>query len=244
MRKGTRMNKEDQNIEYKQSWRDEYLKWICGFANAQGGKLIIGVDDDGNAVGVANAQKLMEDIPNKIRDTMGIVADVALLRKSGKDVIRVKVKKSTFPVCYRGEYHYHSGAVKMLLTGTALTEFLLSKSGIDWDAAPTSSGFVKNEHSFTTLAARYRKERKSKLTDADFESFGLALADGRLSNAGALFADDCPLRHSRVFCTRWNGCDMAAGVMDAGRVRGIPGTGGPRGAGQCLHPPRLPRDRQ
>ena len=31
------MNKEDQNIEYKQSWHDEYLKWIFGFANAQGG---------------------------------------------------------------------------------------------------------------------------------------------------------------------------------------------------------------
>ena len=31
------MKKEDQNIEYKQSWRDEYLKWACGFANADGG---------------------------------------------------------------------------------------------------------------------------------------------------------------------------------------------------------------
>ena len=27
---------EQQNIEWKESWRDEYLKWICGFANAQG----------------------------------------------------------------------------------------------------------------------------------------------------------------------------------------------------------------
>ena len=89
------MNKEDQNIEYKQSWHDEYLKWVCGFANAQGGKLIIGVDDDGNPVGMANAKKLLEDIPNKIRDTMGIVADVALLRKRGKDVIRVKGNTTT-----------------------------------------------------------------------------------------------------------------------------------------------------
>ena len=47
------MNKEDQNIEYKQSWHDEYLKWICGFANAHGGKLVIGVDDHGTVVGVA-----------------------------------------------------------------------------------------------------------------------------------------------------------------------------------------------
>ena len=65
------------------------------------------------------------------------------------------------------------------------------------------------------MSARYLKERKIKLEDADFESFGLAFADGRLTNAGALFADDCQLYHSRVFCTRWNGCDMAAGVMDA-----------------------------
>lgn len=35
---------ESQNIEYKQSWRDEYLKWICGFANAQGGRIYVGID--------------------------------------------------------------------------------------------------------------------------------------------------------------------------------------------------------
>jgi ATP-dependent DNA helicase RecG len=43
---------ETQNIEYKQSWRDEYLKWICGFANANGGSIFIGKDDNGNLVGV------------------------------------------------------------------------------------------------------------------------------------------------------------------------------------------------
>ncbi len=44
------MNKESQNLEWKESWRDEYLKWICGFANAQGGKIIIGVNDEGRVV--------------------------------------------------------------------------------------------------------------------------------------------------------------------------------------------------
>jgi predicted HTH transcriptional regulator len=48
---------ENQNVEYKSSWRDEYLKWICGFANAQGGKLYIGIDDNGNVCGVQNAKK-------------------------------------------------------------------------------------------------------------------------------------------------------------------------------------------
>ena len=40
------MNNENQSVEYKESWRDEYVKWLCGFANAQGGKLYIGVNDN------------------------------------------------------------------------------------------------------------------------------------------------------------------------------------------------------
>lgn len=49
------MNRETQAVEFKQSWRDEHLKWICGFANAQGGRFIVGVDDGGKPVGVADA---------------------------------------------------------------------------------------------------------------------------------------------------------------------------------------------
>ena len=67
---------ENQNVEYKSSWRDEYLKWICGFANAQGGKLYIGIDDNGNVCGVQNAEKLMEDIPNKIQTCLGFVTEI------------------------------------------------------------------------------------------------------------------------------------------------------------------------
>ena len=48
---------ESQNVEYKLIWKDEYLKWICGFANAVGGKMYIGVDDNGNVVGLDNVKK-------------------------------------------------------------------------------------------------------------------------------------------------------------------------------------------
>ena len=70
------MNIESQNIEFKESWRDEYQKWICGFANAQGGTLYIGLRDNGEVCGVQDAGKLMEDIPNKVRDIMGILVEV------------------------------------------------------------------------------------------------------------------------------------------------------------------------
>ena len=69
---------ESQTIEYKESWRDEYIKWISGFANAQGGVLVIGKNDKGKTTGLNNPQKLMEDIPNKIRDILGIMVDVNL----------------------------------------------------------------------------------------------------------------------------------------------------------------------
>ena len=79
------MIEESQNIEHKESWRDEYLKWICGFANAQGGRVYIGVDDDRQVVGVENSKKLMEDIPNKIKDVLGIClfGTMASCRKAG-----------------------------------------------------------------------------------------------------------------------------------------------------------------
>ncbi|WP_289481137.1 AlbA family DNA-binding domain-containing protein, partial [Klebsiella pneumoniae] len=75
------IKKENQNTEWKETWKDEYLKWICGMSNAQGGKIYIGVDDNGNVVGISNSKKLMEDIPNKVRDTLGILVDVNLYEK-------------------------------------------------------------------------------------------------------------------------------------------------------------------
>lgn len=43
-----------------------------------------------------------------------------------------------------------------------------------------------------------------------FDSFDMRDENGKLTNAGALLADDSPIRHSRLFCTRWNGLDKAA----------------------------------
>ena len=70
--------RECQNVEYKTSWHDKYLEWICGFANAQGSVMYFGVDDDHNVVGLKNVDKLLEDIPNKIVNFMGLVVDVNL----------------------------------------------------------------------------------------------------------------------------------------------------------------------
>ena len=83
---------ENQNIEYKSSWHDDYLKWVCGFANAQGGKIYIGMNDAATVVGLSDQKTLMEEIPNKIKNLMGITAEVNLLQENGKDCIEIVVQ--------------------------------------------------------------------------------------------------------------------------------------------------------
>ena len=128
---------ENQHIEYKEIWKDEYLKWICGFANANGGKIYIGKDDNGKVVGVTNAQKLLEDIPNKVQSTMGIVVDVNLKKNNKLEFIEILVPSYPYiGITYKGVYYYRSGATLQVLSSNALESFLLNKRGVTWDRQP------------------------------------------------------------------------------------------------------------
>jgi ATP-dependent DNA helicase RecG len=127
------MDSESQNIEWKQSWHDDYLKWICGFANAQGGRIFIGKDDSGKVAGLPKAKKLLEDLPNKIRDQLGLMPHINLLEEDGKAYLEIIVEPSTVPISLRGSYYWRSGSVKQELKGHPLTEFLLRKMGMTWD---------------------------------------------------------------------------------------------------------------
>ena len=100
---------ENQNIEYKESWQDEYLEWICGYANAHGGILFIGKDNDGITKGIDKPHELLKKIPDKITHTMGIIADVNLHHDGQNDYIEIIVEKYPSLVSYRGRYHYRSG---------------------------------------------------------------------------------------------------------------------------------------
>jgi ATP-dependent DNA helicase RecG len=124
---------EQQNIEYKQIWHDDYLKWVCGFANSIGGIIYIGKNDSGNVVHLPNYERLMADVPNKIRNSMGIICDVQLEDDEGSKYISIKVSPYSVAVSLRGRFYYRSGSTNLELTGVELTEFLLKKTGKTWD---------------------------------------------------------------------------------------------------------------
>ena len=86
--------RENQNTEFKESWREEYLKTVCAFANTSGGIICVGKDDRGRICGAANHEKLLEDIPNQIKNSFGIISDVKAIKAGGKIIVTVKVKAS------------------------------------------------------------------------------------------------------------------------------------------------------
>lgn len=116
---------ESQNIEYKSSWREEYLKWVCGFANASGGRLYIGIDDKGKITAIDNYKELLEQLPNKFRDILGLFAEINLQNENGKHFLEIIVPRYDVPISVRGKYYIRTGSTLQELRGTALNEFIL-----------------------------------------------------------------------------------------------------------------------
>ena len=192
-------DKEKQNIEWKETWKEDYLKWICGFANAQGGKIYIGKNDDGTVTGITNAKKLLEDIPNKVRDVLGIIVDVNLYSEENKDYLEIVTLPSSYPVNYKGEYHYRSGSTKQLLKGASLTQFLFEKTGITWDSIPldnlSADDFWRDSFDIfrkQAILSKRMDEKDLNMTNEQLlDSLGL-IKDGKILRAGMMLFHQNP----------------------------------------------------
>ncbi len=171
---------ENQNIEYKSSWHDDYLKWIGGLANANGGKIYIGINDKGTVAGISDYKQLMEEIPNKAKDLMGIMVDVNLHEEKRLFYIEIIIHPYAVPISLRGRYYYRSGSTKQELTGTTLTEFLLRKSGKTWDEViePTATLADIDEQSVQLFIAAALKS--GRIADVEGLSLTELLANLRL----------------------------------------------------------------
>lgn len=187
-----------QNIEWKSIWKDDYLAWICGFANAQGGILYIGKNDESEVVGVASSRKLLEDLPNKIRDALGIIVPINLLEENGLEYLEIPVQPYPIAISYRGTYYYRSGSTNQKLTGLELESFLLRKQGATWDNLPLPSFTIEDVDDdvvsrFKKWASKKGRIDKSALDEPkDILMKKLHLMNnGYLTNAAMLlFAED------------------------------------------------------
>jgi ATP-dependent DNA helicase RecG len=124
---------ESHNTEYKQKWNDDCLKAISAMANTNGGILYIGLDDRGNPVELRNTKKLLEDIPNTVRNKLNILPSVELDVNAGHKIIRITIQPSSSPVSFKGKYYLRSGSTVQELRGKELSDFLLRKTGTSWD---------------------------------------------------------------------------------------------------------------
>lgn len=173
---------ESENTEYKQSWHEDYLKWICGFANAAGGTIYIGKNDAGKVFGVPDYARLMDEIPNKVRDLMGMLIDIRLRQQKRLYYIQIVVQPYSVPISLRGRYYYRSGSTKRELTGAALTDYLLRKSGKTWDEV-TEQGATLADIDEASLQ-RFLKAGQASGRIADVDGLGKAdvLAKLRLTD--------------------------------------------------------------
>ena len=197
-----------------------WLKSVSAFANGEGGALIFGIADDGTVTGLDNAERDAETISEQIKSRMEPIPEFNLKFEMADDktliILRVNKGNET-PYYYTGdgvlETFIRIGNESVKATATEQKRLVMRGKNSSFDSQISS--YKVDDFAFSKLRARYRKWTGSSFEDKEMVSFGLANESGVLTNAGALLADDSPIRWSRVFCTRWNGLDKSGGTIDA-----------------------------
>ena len=208
--------KQQLEVNKPKSW----CKSVSAFANGRGGSLIFGVADDDTVIGLEDPQYVSEKFSEIVKSKLDPVPEFSLSfeKVDGKTLMIVRIEPGTItPYYYMGDGQQIAfcriGNESVPATANMLRELVLRGSHQSYDSL--LSGYKFENYAFTKLRSVFHARTGKEFTDDDYESWGIVNADGRLTNAGALLADESPVRHSRIFCTRWNGLDQAHGIMDA-----------------------------
>lgn len=203
-------------IKKPKSW----LKSVSAFANGIGGTLIFGIDDNRNVVGLMDAQADAEAISRLIKERISPYPNFILVpeRKDGKNILILTVSSGySTPYYYKAdgvmETYIRIGNESVIAPSFALNQLILKGMNRTYDTL--NSEYAFKDYAFSKLRERYKVWTGNSMEDKLFDSFDIRNEYGKLTNAGALLADDSPIRHSRLFCTRWNGLDKSGGMVDA-----------------------------
>lgn len=196
-----------------------WLKSVSAFANGTGGSLFFGVDNDGIARGLDDVQHTCETISMKIRDYMDPLPEVEMLphRIGAVHILELKVGPGNYtPYYYVGDGQRIAftrvGDESMPATAEQMVRLVLKGSNKTFDSLVTE--YKIENSSFTILANAFKSRTAQEWNTKYLMSFGLVGNMGRLTNSGALFADDCPLPQSRLYCTRWRGKEKGDAIND------------------------------
>jgi len=197
-----------------------WLKSISAFANGLGGSLFFGIDDNGIVKGLNDVQHVSEVISSKIRDYMDPLPEVEMIphKADNLDVLQLKVHTGHYtPYYYVGDGQriafVRVGDESLPATAEQMIRLVLKGSNKTFDSLHTN--YKAEDYSFTILANTFKDHTKQEWDKKYLLSFGLITGTGILTNAGALFADDCPLWQSRLYCTRWDGKEKGDAINDA-----------------------------
>ena len=203
-------------VKKPKSW----LKSVSAFANGIGGTLFFGIDNDRNVIGLADAQTDAETISRLIKERITPYPNFILApeRENGKDILVLSVSagRST-PYYYKAggitEAYIRIGNESVIAPSYVLNQLLLKGMNRTYDALTSEYNF--KDYAFSKLRERYKTWTGSSMEEKLFDSFEMRDQYGKLTNSGALLADNAPIKHSRLFCTRWNGLDKSGGIVDA-----------------------------
>lgn len=197
-----------------------WLKSVSAFANGQGGSLFFGIDDNGGIIGLDDVQHVSQSISTRIRDLMDPLPDVELIphEVEGKKILQVKVSSGHYtPYYYIGDGQRMAfirvGDESLPATAEQMVRLVLKGSNKTYDSLLTD--YREEDNTFIILANTFKTRTNQEWNKKFLLSFGLITNTGVLTNAGALFADDCPLWQSRLYCTRWDGNDKSDAINDA-----------------------------
>ena len=197
-----------------------WLKSVSAFANGQGGSLFFGIDDNGGIIGLDDVSHVSQVISTRIRDLMDPLPDVELIpiEVEGKKILQVKVSSGHYtPYYYIGDGQRMAfirvGDESLPATAEQMVRLVLKGSNKTYDSLLTD--YKEEDNTFIILANTFKTRTNQEWNKKFLLSFGLITNTGVLTNAGALFADDCPLWQSRLYCTRWDGNDKSDAINDA-----------------------------
>ena len=208
--------KEKLEINKPKSW----LKTVSAFANGLGGTLIFGISDKDEIIGLDNYKKDSENISEIIKTKIEPLPKVTLKHYliENKNIIILFVHSGKETPYYFTEGGHQTAYIRLgnesiPAKNSDLINLILKGKNRSYDSLGTD--IKKDNVSFTKLKSLYYLKTGNEFTDSDLESFGLVNKDNFLTNAGALLADEPIIKHSRIFCTRWNGLDMTSGIEEA-----------------------------